>query len=386
MAGCNEGASRIAGNTLNMDACLDRSLLTTPTLTTFDAFPEHLLDVSAGDLWRYLPGPSLFVLPGRHPDPLFVSVLLHGNEDTGWQAMQRVLRSHLASGLPRALLLFVGNIAAAKADVRTLPRQSDYNRVWPGTPHADAPEAALMREVVATVRHHAPFASIDIHNNTGNNPHYACVNSLSEPFLHLARLFGRTVVYFKRPAGVQSAALAQICPAVTVECGRPGGPAGVERAAEFVSAALALSHFPEHAVPDGDLDLMQTFAIVKVPPGRSFSYNGSEADFRFRADLDRLNFSELDPGVSFGTLGSDGEHRLDVLPGDDMDVGAPYFAYRGQEIVLSRPAIPAMLTLDANAVRLDCLGYLMHRIARDGRRRDDGEDNGLHGGCQPVTV
>ncbi len=38
------------------------------------------------------------------------------------------------------------------------------------------------------------------------------------------------------------------------------------------------------------------------------------------------------------------------------------------EIRLSQRAIPAMLTLDPNAVRLDCLGYLMHRIGRDGRR------------------
>ena len=27
-----------------------------------------------------------------------------------------------------------------------------------------------------------------------------------------------------------------------------------------------------------------------------------------------------------------------------------------------------MMTLDPAAVRLDCLGYLMHRIGRDGRR------------------
>jgi hypothetical protein len=78
----------------------------------------------------------------------------------------------------------------------------------------------MLRHVVEIVRHETPFASIDIHNNTGNNPHYACVNSFDEAHLHLARLFGRTVVYFEQPVGVQSAALAKICPAVTVECGR----------------------------------------------------------------------------------------------------------------------------------------------------------------------
>ncbi len=56
-----------------------------------------------------------------------MSVLLHGNEDTGWRAIQSVLRAHRATPLPRALLLFVGNVAAARANVRTLPGQEDYN-------------------------------------------------------------------------------------------------------------------------------------------------------------------------------------------------------------------------------------------------------------------
>ena len=37
-----------------------------------------------------------------------------------------------------------------------------------------------MRDVVEFVRRETPFASIDIHNNTGHNPHYACVNSFRE--------------------------------------------------------------------------------------------------------------------------------------------------------------------------------------------------------------
>ena len=65
----------------------------------------------------------------------------------------------------------------------------------------------------------APYANIDIHNNTGNNPHYACITSLNDRYLHLARLFSRTIVHFKKPVGVQAAALAAICPAVTIECG-----------------------------------------------------------------------------------------------------------------------------------------------------------------------
>jgi hypothetical protein len=249
--------------------------------------------------------------------------------------------------------------------MRTLPGQEDYNRTWPGTPNPDTPVAGLMRDVVDIVRRAAPFASIDFHNNTGHNPHYACVSGLEEQHFHFARLFSRTVVYFTKPLGTQSAALARICPAVTVECGRAGTTQGVSHAGEFIGAALALRQFPDHPVPAGDLDLLRTFAIIKVPSDASFSYDGSESDFRFRGDLDRLNFSELEAGTVFGGSGA---RRLDVVAGTESGTGVPYFEYAGGEIRLARRAIPAMLTLDPDAVRLDSLGYLMHRIGRDGRR------------------
>lgn len=349
-----------------MDATADGELIERLTLSHYSTFPKALLDLPASQLWREVKGPALFRIEGRNETPLFVSVLLHGNEDTGWQAIQSVLKDAGTRGLPRTLLLFAGNIDAAKANVRTLPSQTDYNRAWPGTPHTAAPEAALLRQVTEIVRKAAPFASIDIHNNTGHNPHYGCVNELHEPFLHLARLFSRTTVYFKAPLGVQSQAMAEICPAVTVECGRVGGTTGVAHAAEFVQAALALSHFPEHAVPEHDLDLLQTRAIIKVPPGTSFSFDGSAADFEFRTDLDHLNFAELQPGTVIGRLGKERRARLDVSAGGDFPLAAEYFAYDDGNITLTRTAVPAMLTLDPNAIRLDCLGYLMHRIGRNG--------------------
>jgi hypothetical protein len=87
-----------------------------------------------------------------------------------------------------------------------------------------------------------------------------------------------------------------------------------------------------------------------------------------RGDLDHLNFSELDPGTVFGSVGGSKTRRLDVLPGADFASAEHYFDYPGGEIRLARPAVPAMLTLDPDAVRLDCLGYLMHRIDRRGQR------------------
>ena len=112
---------------------------------------------------------------------------------------------------------------------------------------------------------------------------------------------------------------------------------------------------------------MRTIAVVKVPADASLSYDGTDADFRFRADLDRLNFSELDPGALFGSLGGDGQRRLEALPVDEPLATGAFFGYAGGEIRLLQPAVPAMLTVDPRAVRLDCLGYLMRRIRPDGR-------------------
>jgi hypothetical protein len=332
-----------------------------------ERIPEGFLDCPAERLIDVLPRPTLFDLPGRDPRPLFVSVLLHGNEDSGLLAAQEVLRRHRGRELPRALLLFVGNVRAAAANLRTLPDQLDFNRVWPGTLTPDAPEARLAQFVYDYVAEREPFASVDIHNNTGFNPHYSCVTRLEPRFIALARLFSRIAVHFERPLGTAAAALARLCPAVTVECGKAGAVSGATHAAELIEACLSISQLPDHAPAPHDVDLLRTYAIVKPPASANFSFDGSPADFIFRSDIDHLNFSELAAGVSFGRIG--GGARLEVVPGDGHETPpGVYFDYAGGDIRLARTAIPAMLTQDPRAIRQDCLCYLMHRIGLDGER------------------
>ena len=61
-------------------------------LRIFDQPPAELWACSADELADKLGGPSLIRLPGRVPQPLFVSTLLHGNETTGWDAVRRHAR------------------------------------------------------------------------------------------------------------------------------------------------------------------------------------------------------------------------------------------------------------------------------------------------------
>ena len=328
-------------------------------LTILDSIPDGFLDAAAKNLHALLPGPTLIHLPGKRPEPLFVSVLLHGNEDTGLKAAQAVLKKHAHHELPRALSLLIGNVEAARHGVRRLDEQVDYNRVWPGSEQPDCPEQAMMAQVVEQMLQRQVFASIDIHNNTGLNPHYACVNVLDHRFFHLATLFSRTVVYFIRPRGVQSAAFAPLCPAVTVECGKPGVGSSEAHAADFMEACLNLSHFPEHPIARHDIDLFHTVATVKVPDGLHFGFEKEDLAIRFRDDLDHLNFQEIPACTPFGEVAED--VLLEAWDEHGENQGSRFFEASGGVLRTRRAVMPAMLTKNVDVVRQDCLCYLMER-------------------------
>ena len=330
-------------------------------LNVLDHIPAPLLELEVFRLHEALPGPALIHLPGRRPEPLFVSVLLHGDEDTGWYAVQTLLREYQGRELPRALSIFIGNVAAGGARVRFLPGQPDYNRIWENIPGAvDFPERRMMRRIVDDMRERRVFASIDLHNNTGINPHYACVRRMEPRFLQLATLFSRTVVYFLKPDGVQTAAFSGLCPAVTVECGQSGQAHGVAHAVEYLEACLQLSAIPEHPVAPHDIDLFHSVAIVKVPADVSFGFDGEDTDIRFEQGLDHMNFRELPAGTLLGRALSD-RARLDVRDGQGRDVSAAYLRWQDGEIRIAVPVMPSMLTVNTQAIRQDCLCYFMQR-------------------------
>lgn len=334
-------------------------------LNIIEHLPKGFLDCPGDQLHRVLAGPTLIHLPGRRPEPLFVSVLLHGNETTGLAAIQSLLVKYQGRELPRALSIFVGNISAARAGHRHLDNQPDYNRVWPhGNGHGDSPEHVMMQAVVNAMRERNVFASIDIHNNTGLNPHYGCINRLDTRFFQLATLFSRTVVYFIRPAGVQSMAFAELCPAVTVECGKPDQPHGTAHAAEFVDTCLHLAEIPDHPVARGDMDLFHTVATVTIPEQISFGFDDAPNALQLIQDLDHLNFRELAAGTVLGRVNGEGlACPLRVTDENGQDATSRYLTLERQQVLTARPVMPSMFTLDIEVIRQDCLGYFMERIS-----------------------
>jgi hypothetical protein len=332
-------------------------------LHILDEIPNRLLELSPAELHQVLPGPTLLKIPGEKEPPFFISTLLHGDEPTGFLAVQQLLNHYRMQEkpLPRSVWLFLGNIAAARNHVRHLPDQPDYNRIWKG---GTLPEHQLVVELLDILKANIPFAGVDIHNTSGKNPHYACVNKLDGPFINLGKIFSPTIVYFTRPEEVLSRALAEFCPAITVESGLARDPFGVDHVLDFLEQCLALESIPEDMNNPAQPRVYHSIARIEVPDNSRIGFGETcrDTDFNFIENLESMNFVEQAENTLVGWRHNT-DLKLAVVDEHGEDVSDGFISYTNGEIRLIRSVVPSMLTTFAPNVLDDCLGYLMQRYS-----------------------
>lgn len=327
--------------------------------------PAGLLDLTADQLYTKLDNHTLIHLKGKIERPVFISIIQHGDEYTGWDALKDYLNNH-QHVLPRSLSILFGNIQAARYNVRQLDNQPDFNRSWPSILKLDYPIAQIMQEITDIMEVRKPFASVDIHNNSGRNPHYSGINNLDEKFLNLASLFSDTMIYFTSPLGIQSGAFAKFCPSVTVECGLSGTSDGTEQTHTFLELLLSQSNLMK--VP-GILEHQKVYKIkatVKVKPEIDISFEQHHHGFMLTKDLDVLNFHKLEIGEEFGRLSSKlAEQKIMpfiVTDEKNNDITDEYFSINHDKICCHSSFVPSMITQNIQAIRHDCLCYIMQPI------------------------
>ena len=332
-------------------------------LTELDHLPDGLLERPASALHHSLDGPTLIHLEGRNKQPLFVSILQHGNEVTGWEAVRRLLKSHYEfDELPRSLSILIGNVRAAKHRLRRLDDQLDYNRCWPGGRHEDSEPGKLFRQVTDRMRSLSPIASMDIHNNTGLNPHYAAINRVRPEFLRLASRFSSKVVFFTMPKGTQSLAFSRFCPSTTLECGQAGEIHGTDHSMGYIETCMHMRDIPTSPLDADEVHLFHMVATVYVPNDVLIGFGHVPTEVAFRENLDVLNFQELPSGISLGDVNGGPARPVLATDIDGHDVTDKYFRFDRGQIETTREIMPSMLTLDRRVIQQDCLCYLMERI------------------------
>ena len=305
-----------------------------------DRLPATIAALTAPELAAALGGPTLFDLRQPGQPPLFVSVLLHGNEPSGWDAL-RQLRDELERA---SALIFVGNVDAARAGLRTLPGRPDFNRIWEG---GDAPETAIAEQVVAFAKAAEPRLAIDIHNNTGRNPPYAVLARADRPTLATARAFASKALLATQPKGVQTRRFAQFCTAVTIEVGMPDEPESTARTLAFLRRLLADERTPN----DNPSSLRLFETVARVTAGDGLAVVPSMQCFNFRT------------APAGATLAASGE--LSAWASDGTRVNDDYLRVKRGATVLAKPMAIGMYTADIAAAQSDCLCYLLEPRAVD---------------------
>jgi hypothetical protein len=335
-------------------------------LTIVDHIPSAFLSISHREIKELFDTPTLIHLKGEKQAALFISILLHGNEYSGLQIMQEILKKYQTTDgykLPRSIWLFIGNVDAAQMGVRLRDGQIDFNRAWPGTPEPNSDTAILIQEVMDRITQDELFASIDLHNNTGQNPPYGCISVVNEKNKYLSSFFNHIAMVFQSPKGVSTMAFDEICPAITLECSTPGNVPAIKRAFELIDDLMHMDHFPEKPLPAHDLQLVKNSATIKINADVTFCFEDEEYSDTLGYDLtlvknfDHHNFTRLEKNEIFAY--SKVAKPFLVISPDDQDITEEIIQNDNGKISLKKALMPAMISMDKKIVLQDCLCYLL---------------------------
>jgi len=317
-------------------------------------FPEGLQNVSSTELHKIVEPLTLFHVKGQKEPALFLSCLMHGNENTGLLVIQELIKKYGTDNWPRSCYILFGNVEAAAVGKRQLDGDLDYNRIWK---EGDLPENEKALSILKLMEKTPLFASLDIHNNTGRNPHYTVVVKQHQDHLNLAALFGETSVFFGERIGAFTENFGDFCPSVTIEAGLPGVESGTTAVLNFIEKLMPLDEMPREKPK---LNLLEVFGIIKIPEKNTVGVGDEEADIVFPADLDGNNFKPLEKAAVIAQTGQNCQLSVQDLKGNDIN----YLSNQDGQVVVKEPFIPAMITLDTKIIKSDCLCYMMRLIDR----------------------
>jgi len=328
--------------------------------------PKSILNKSAKETIDLFKKPTLIEFDGvDKSSTIYLSVLMHGNESSGWEVFKELLREYYFAGklFPKKLIVFVANPVAAQMNKRHLESQNDFNRVWTA---GESKEHKMAEEVMSFLKERSPlFAAIDLHNNSGRNPFFACVNVLRKDYLKLAKSFSSLMIYFTEPAGAHSIQLAKLGPALTLECGLAGDPAGIQAVLKMLQKCFVLDSWQNEELGI-DFDVFHIVAQITFKAKKTISLatnKNIDTQVKLLPDLDLHNFKELAKGSVIANLNND-ELPLHVLGLKNEDLACEYFEVTNNNLVCKKTFIPSMLSAEVEIIKQDCLAYVMEKLSK----------------------
>ena len=243
--------------------------------------------------------------------------------------------------------------------MRHLEDQPDFNRIWDKEHSSQYP---LTGSVLEYVRKQKIYTAVDIHNNTGENPLYACISKKDLDFIKLAQSFSENIVYFTRPHSVLSRALSLITPSVVIECGLPGYSQGITTGVQFIERLLTLEQSwkkKEVQIPY----IYSTYATLLIDSDSEISFESQlvlkKGQLCLSDQIDQLNLKEVPVGTILGKMYDSNPFKL--MDDKGQDVFNQFFSIINSNWIVKTSFIPSMFTKDTCVAKSDCLGYVMQK-------------------------
>ncbi|AFV00285.1 hypothetical protein [Simiduia agarivorans] len=286
-----------------------------------------------------------------------VSVLVHGNEPSGFFACHQLLKAGFKPAWNTAWV--ISSVRAARTAPefthRHLPGEYDLNRRF-GVHPIDDPVTALAFDMTDYIRERQPRWVLDIHNTSGRGPAFGVAVANSQAIASLLAPFTDRLIVTHLVVGSLMEQNFN-CPVVTLECGGSADPAAHSCAVLGLRQLLAS---PALSASPSQLTLYQHPVRVQLRAGLSLAYGDSAcpgAVLTLRSDLEQLNCVTAHPGTCFGWLQSPLADALSAVNDQRQDVIEQLFEVDKGVLQNRVPMQVFMATPRADIALSDCLFY-----------------------------
>ncbi len=308
---------------------------------------------------QQLKRPTAFEIAGRDSTQWrAVSVLVHGNEPSGFFAAHRYLRQQVAP--LTNLSIIVSSVRAARHPPefthRHMPGEYDLNRRF-GVFERHDRVSELARDITDYLRALRPSVVVDLHNTSGRSPAFAVSVSDHPAVKSIASLFTDSMVVTQLIVGSLMEQNFN-CPVVTIEC----GGAQQKRSHQLAFAGLQkFAAFEElAALHAGAMSIHYHPTRVRLQPGISLEYGAQsdhEVDITLIDGIEQLNQGLTAKGTLFGWVDRSLGDCLSAIDDHGRDIIHEIFEIDQGRLLAKQELKIFMATRRTDIAMSDCVFY-----------------------------
>lgn len=305
--------------------------------------------------------PICVYVPGRDSSRSRVlSVLIHGNEPTGYFAFLDWLKKDQQ---PKTdVYCFISGVGAALTKPyfthRVMLTGQDLNRCF--EPPFRGYEGELAEEILQAMKLIKPEALVDIHNTSGNSPDFGISTNRSACEFNLCSMFTTKVLVICFGMGTLVEVAAKTCPSVTIECGNSNHPQATPIALRGLETFFQTQNL-EAFQPKHPIHIIDNPIRLELKPEYKIVYSHekeADADIVMPTDIDKLNSEAISSGTKIAHLN---HPSFEMFTFDSMHAHESiedYFYIENNALYTKVNCHLIMVTTNPIIAQNDCLFYI----------------------------